>query len=92
MLSFGDASPFIALIKSAGIPVICQIQSLAQARQVLQEGADIIVAQGSKAGGHGGVRATLPLVPAVVDAVAVGVTFRWWRPAASRMGDVLPLR
>jgi len=70
MLSFGDASPFIARIKSAGIPVICQIQSLAQARQVLQEGADIIVAQGSEAGGHGAVRATLPLVPAVVDAVA----------------------
>ena len=70
MLSFGDASPFIARIKSAGIPVICQIQSLAQARQVLQEGADLIVAQGSEAGGHGAVRATLPLVPAVVDAVA----------------------
>ena len=52
MLSFGDASPFIARIKSAGIPVICQIQSLAQARQVLQEGADIIVAQGSEAAGH----------------------------------------
>jgi nitronate monooxygenase len=39
-------------------------------RQVLQEGADIIVAQGSEAGGHGALRATLPLVPAVVDAVA----------------------
>jgi NAD(P)H-dependent flavin oxidoreductase YrpB (nitropropane dioxygenase family) len=35
-------------------------------RQVLQEGADIIVAQGSEAGGHGGVRATLPLVPAAL--------------------------
>jgi hypothetical protein len=70
MLSFGDASPFMARIKSAGIPVICQIQSLAQARQVLQEGADIIVAQSSEAGGHGALRATLPLIPAVVDAVA----------------------
>jgi nitronate monooxygenase len=70
MLSFGDASPFIARIKSAGVPVICQVQTLAQARQVLEQGADIIVAQGSEAGGHGAVRATLPLVPAVVDAVA----------------------
>jgi len=69
MLSFGDASPFFARIKSAGVPVICQVQSLAQAHQVLQQGADIIVAQGSEAGGHGAVRATLPLVPAVVDAV-----------------------
>jgi nitronate monooxygenase len=70
MLSFGDASPFIARIKSSGIPVICQVQSLVQARQVLEQGADVIVAQGSEAGGHGAVRATLPLVPAVVDAVA----------------------
>lgn len=70
MLSFGDASPFVDRIKSAGVPLICQVQSLAQARQVLDQGADIIVAQGSEAGGHGAVRATLPLVPAVVDAVA----------------------
>jgi hypothetical protein len=34
---------------------------------VLDEGADIIVAQGSEAGGHGSLRATLPLVPAVAD-------------------------
>src|SRR5215471_2270353 len=33
------------------------------------EGADIIVAQGTEAGGHGGGRSTLPLVPAVVDIV-----------------------
>jgi len=37
---------------------------------VLREGADIIVAQGTEAGGHGGGRSTLPLVPAVVDMVA----------------------
>jgi nitronate monooxygenase len=30
-------------------------------------GVDAIVAQGSEAGGHGGSRATLPFVPAVVD-------------------------
>jgi nitronate monooxygenase len=70
MLSFGDAAPFIGRIKAASAAVICQVQSLAQARRVLDEGADIIVAQGSEAGGHGAVRATLPLVPAVVDMVA----------------------
>lgn len=70
MLSFGDAEPFLPRIKAAGIPAICQVQSLAQARQVLQQGADIIVAQGAEAGGHGARRATLPLVPAVVDMVA----------------------
>ncbi len=70
MLSFGDASGFIRLIKSAGHPVICQVQSVRQARQVLDQGADIIVAQGTEAGGHGAARSTLPLVPAVVDLVA----------------------
>ena len=70
MLSFGDAAPFIGRIKAAGAAVICQVQSLAQARRVLDDGADIIIAQGSEAGGHGAVRATLPLVPAVVDMVA----------------------
>ena len=33
-------------------------------------GVDIVVAQGTEAGGHGGDRTTLTLVPAVVDAVA----------------------
>jgi nitronate monooxygenase len=40
------------------------------AREAVAAGADVIVAQGSEAGGHSGTRATLPLVPAVVDAVA----------------------
>lgn len=70
MLSFGDAAPFLPKIKKAGALAICQVQHLAQARKVLMEGADIIVAQGTEAGGHGGGRSTLPLVPAVVDMVA----------------------
>jgi nitronate monooxygenase len=70
MLSFGDAAPFIPRIKNAGALVICQVQSIRQARQVLGEGADMIVAQGTEAGGHGGGRSTFPLVPAVADIVA----------------------
>ena len=69
MFSFGDAAPFIPRIKEAGIPVICQVQTVAMAHEVLRLGADIIVAQGAEAGGHGSRRGTLPLVPAVVDAV-----------------------
>ena len=56
--------------KKAGALAICQVQHLAQARTVLKEGADIIVTQGTEAGGHGGGRSTLPLAPAVVDMVA----------------------
>jgi nitronate monooxygenase len=70
MLSFGDPRPYAATIKSAGSKLICQVQGLKEARLALEAGADIIVAQGTEAGGHGGGRATLPLVPAVVDAVA----------------------
>ena len=70
MLSFGDPRPYVSAIKSAGCKLICQVQGLEEVRLAQEAGADIIVAQGTEAGGHGGVRATLPLVPAVVDAVA----------------------
>jgi nitronate monooxygenase len=56
-LSFGDPGPFGALVRQAGVRLICQVH-------------DVIVAQGTEAGGHGSRRATLPLVPAVADAVA----------------------
>jgi len=68
MLSFGDITPYADRIKRAGASLICQVQSVAQARDVAARGADAIVAQGTEAGGHGAARATFPLVPAVVDA------------------------
>jgi NAD(P)H-dependent flavin oxidoreductase YrpB (nitropropane dioxygenase family) len=40
------------------------------ARQVAEDGADVIVAQGYEAGGHTGKVGTLVLVPQVVDAVS----------------------
>ena len=70
MLSFGDPRPHVAAIKAAGCKLICQVQDLDGARLAQEAGADLIVAQGTEAGGHGGRRATFPLVPAVVDAVA----------------------
>jgi nitronate monooxygenase len=70
MLSFGDPAPYAALIRSAKCKLICQVQDLEGARIAQEAGANVIVAQGSEAGGHGASRATLPLVPAVVDAVA----------------------
>ncbi len=70
MLSFGDPGPFVPAIKDAGCALICQVQSVEDGRAAKAAGADIIVAQGTEAGGHGAQRSTLPLVPAVVDAVA----------------------
>lgn len=70
MLSFGDPSPFAAEIAAAGVPLICQCQSLAHVRDAIEAGAAIIVAQGSEAGGHGASRATLPFVPEAADLIA----------------------
>jgi nitronate monooxygenase len=70
MLSFGDPRPYARVIKSVGCKLICQVQDLQGARLAQEAGADIIVAQGTEGGGHAGGRATLPLVPAVMDAVA----------------------
>lgn len=68
-LSFGDIGPYVECIKRARIPVYAQIQTVAGARAAVDQGADIIVAQGAEAGGHGATRGTLALVPAVKDAV-----------------------
>jgi nitronate monooxygenase len=68
--SFGDASAHIAAAREAGLKTMVQVQSVAQARAAAHAGADVIAAQGIEAGGHTGmVSATLPLVPAVIDAV-----------------------
>ncbi len=71
MLSFGDLQPFADRIHAAGVPLIAQVQTLDQARQALDAGAEILVAQGGEAGGHGmTVRSTFTLVPDVVDLAA----------------------
>ena len=70
MLSFGDPRPFATEIAAAGVPLICQCQTLAHVRDAIAAGATIIVAQGSEAGGHGARRATLPFVPEAVDLIA----------------------
>lgn len=68
-LSFGDIGPYASRIAGADVPLIAQVQTVAGARAAVDGGARIIVAQGTEAGGHGGARATMALVPAVVDAV-----------------------
>jgi nitronate monooxygenase len=70
MLSFGDPKPFAARIKAAGALLICQVQDEDIARQALDAGADILVAQGTEAGGHGASRGTIDVVPAIVDLAA----------------------
>jgi nitronate monooxygenase len=67
LLSFGDPAPLAAPVLAAGVPLIVMVTDLDEARRALDIGADVVVAQGTEAGGHGGGRATLPFVPAVLD-------------------------
>jgi nitronate monooxygenase len=72
MLSFGDPRAFAGPIRQAGAALIIQVTDVEEARQAVDLGADIIVAQGTEAGGHGARRgrSTLPFVPVVVDLAA----------------------
>jgi nitronate monooxygenase len=70
LLSFGDPRTFAGRIREAGVPLLCQVQTVADARLALEAGADVIVAQGAEAGGHGDRRATFTLVPEVADLLA----------------------
>lgn len=68
MLSFGDPSGLIPRIHRAGALAICQVQTLEWAKHALACGADIVVAQGTEAGGHGSSRGLFTLLPEVVRA------------------------
>jgi nitronate monooxygenase len=83
MLSFGDPKPFAPRVKAAGALLICQVQDEDMARQALDAGADILVAQGTEAGGHGASRTTIDIVPAIVDLAAGRVPVA----AAGGIGD-----
>jgi len=74
---------FVAELKRRGIAWFANISTVAEARAAEAAGADVIVAQGSEAGGHRGCFdaaeaerqqvGLFALVPAVVDAVSVPV-------------------
>ncbi|GAC1493764.1 MAG: nitronate monooxygenase [Vulcanimicrobiaceae bacterium] len=66
-ISFGDPAPYVARFHAAGILVGAQVQSRAWARAALDAGVDILIAQGTEAGGHTGSVGTLPLLQMVLD-------------------------
>lgn len=70
MLSFGDPARLAAPVLESDALLIIQVTSLEEARRAAEIGADLIVAQGTEAGGHGGRKhSTFPFVPTVVDLV-----------------------
>src|ERR1700728_4191959 len=79
----GGASVFVA---GLGVPaevvdlchrhhvlVINMCGKVDHARRALDAGCDVVVAQGTEAGGHTGLVATMPLVPQIVDAVGADI-------------------
>ncbi len=79
----GGASVFVA---GLGVPaavvdlchrnqvlVINMCGKVDHARRALDAGCDVVVAQGTEAGGHTGLVATMPLVPQIVDAVGAHI-------------------
>lgn len=75
----GGASVFVAglgvpadvveLCHAHGLVVVNMCGKVDHARRARDAGCDMVVAQGTEAGGHTGLVATMPLVPQIVDAV-----------------------
>jgi nitronate monooxygenase len=65
-VSFGDPAPYVGPLHDAGIAVCAQVNTTADVHRALDAGVDILVAQGTEAGGHTGRRATLPLLQEVL--------------------------
>src|ERR687885_2223018 len=70
-LALGDPGHLVERAHAAGAKVVHQVHTVGQARRVAEMGVDVIIAQGSEAGGQGmalGVGA-MALISQVVDAV-----------------------
>ncbi|SOD94802.1 NAD(P)H-dependent flavin oxidoreductase [Blastococcus haudaquaticus] len=65
-VSFGDPAPYVGPLHDAGIAVAAQVNTTADVHHAVDAGVDVLVAQGTEAGGHTGHRATLPLLQEVL--------------------------
>ena len=66
-VSFGDPAPYVGPLHDRGIAVAAQVNTVADVHRALEAGVDVLVAQGTEAGGHTGQRATLPLLQEVLS-------------------------
>ena len=65
----GVPTDVVDLCHEHGLIVVSMCGKVEHARRAVDAGCDLVVAQGTEAGGHTGQVASLPLVPQVVDAV-----------------------
>ncbi|MER7679666.1 nitronate monooxygenase [Streptomyces sp. NPDC096934] len=66
-LSFADPGPWVARAQAAGARVMCQVQSYGDAEMAVAAGTDVLVAQGTEAGGHTGTMGLLPFLAGIVQ-------------------------
>ena len=85
-MSFGDPEPYVGPLHDAGIAVAAQVNTAADVVRAVDAGVDVIVAQGTEAGGHTGRRATLPLLQEVLTLTDRPVRRGGWDRDRTRHG------
>ncbi len=66
-LSFGDPAPYVGRVRGAGAVAMSQVQDAEKAERAVEAGVDVLVAQGTDAGGHTGRVGTMPLLQRVLE-------------------------
>jgi NAD(P)H-dependent flavin oxidoreductase YrpB (nitropropane dioxygenase family) len=66
----GNPAPYVEAFHAQGTKVIGLVGNVKNAKRVADGGSDVVVAQGTEAGGHTGRIGTMALLPQVIDAVA----------------------
>jgi nitronate monooxygenase len=66
-LSFSDPGDWGRRVKDAGCRLVCQVQTFGDVDLALAAGADVLVAQGTEAGGHTGTMTLLPLLCGIAE-------------------------
>lgn len=68
-LALGDPGALVERVHAMGALFVQQVHTVDQALRAADLGVDVIIAQGTEAGGFVGTVSAMPLVPQVVDAV-----------------------
>ena len=66
-ISFGDPAPYAEKVRESGALLISQVQDAKKAGRAVEADVDVLVAQGTDAGGHTGSVGTLPLLQRVLE-------------------------